>query len=769
MILFDELGLAEKSETNPLKILHSKLEFAGKDENISFIGISRYSLDAAKLNRFIILSVQNSDEKVDQLLINSKAIIENISEDLYKNQKQIFDILIKTYYEYKNTLYFIKELLVYKQMNQQNIESEELIDLTKFEFSEIRRMKKFRNLFKKEKTINLDFHGNADLYNLIKGVAIEVGSLKTSDQIEIKDIVEKYIERNFGGIDYEIAIDFKFSFEEIKQRIKSLYNLLELSSSTKTSRGKQREKNKKDIHEETIKVSSVFLFKKIYNKICEKEKETQYLISNDNCKKYDLNKCMNDNINDNSNSRYLLLGIKPSLSPLIYQIINIQNSNKSKIELYEGSPFINDNNSEYKFKKINEIREDAKPEEKKNEKLIIFQNLEQIQPFLYDMFYMNYKIKDDQKCVSICLDNFRKILTPINELFRIIILVDRESMNKAEIAFLNRFEKMKITFNELLNEEQLLLTRGIINEINLEYYIDNFKKPKVKYNLKNLLINCEKEEIEGIIYNLDIEIKKKKNINNINAEEIKERLYNKIINLLPQDIIVILPETHIIRKIYYDKKYYNFKEYISDDENKCFKISIMYTFSSLSSVIRGSNNEMSFMISEIKNENQLINRINEIKNKNENNEKDNNIIIHFEHANSNKIQFISNFIIKNFKEDKYNYILIIHIKRNFNTNINESIYSMPDINPNINQIFLDNLNSKNIKLQDFLEKNITDIINDPELIDTNREFKRGLTSFIYKELLEKNTIIYNLDNEMNLLNEENYIDEIIKYMDQELF
>ena len=208
---------------------------------------------------------------------------------------------------------------------------------------------------------------------------------------------------------------------------------------------------------------------------------------------------------------------------------------------------------------------------------------------------------------------------------------------------------------------------------------------------------------------------------------------------------------------------------ISDDENKCFKISIMYTFSSLSSVIRGSNNEMSFMISEIKNENQLINRINEIKNKNENNEKENNIIIHFEHANSNKIQFISNFIIKNFKEDKYNYILIIHIKRNFNPNINESIYSMPDINPNINQIFLDNLNSKNIKLQDFLEKNITDIINDPELIDTNREFKRGLTSFVYKELLEKNTIIYNLDNEINLLNEENYIDEIIKYMDQELF
>ena len=766
MIFFDDLGLAEKSKTNPLKILYSKLEFAGKDENVSFIGISRYSLEAAKLNRFIILSVQNYDEKVDQLLITSKAIIENISEDLYKNQKQIFDILIKTYYEYKNTLYFIKELIVYKQMSLINHESKEYIDLKQFEFSEIRLMKEFRSLFKKEKAINLDFHGNGDLFYLIKGVAIEAGSLSTSDQIEIKDIVEKYIERNFGGIDYEIDIDLKLSFNDINKRIKSINNILELSSNNRRNPRNQRGKDKKEKKEETIKVSSVFLFKKIFNKICEDEKETQYLITNDNCKKYDLNKCMNDNINDNGNSRYLLLGIKPSLSPLIYQIINIQNSNKSKIELYEGSPFINDNNSEYKFKKVNEIREDAKPEEKKSEKLIILQNLEQIQPFLYDMYYMNYKIKDNQKCTSICLDNFRKILTPINELFRIILLVDRDNMNKAETTLLNRFEKMKITFNELLNEEQLLLTKIIINEINLEYYINN---PKVKYNLKNLLINCEKEEIEGLIYNFDIEIKKKKNVNNINEEEIKEALYNKIINLLPQDIIVILPESHIIRKIYSDKKYYNFNEYISDYDNKSYKISIIYTFSSLSTVIHGSNNEMSFMISEIKNENQLKNRINEIKNKNENNEKADNIIIHFEHANSNKIQFMSNFIIKNFKEDKYNYILIIHIKRNFNPNVNETIYSMPDINPNINQIFLDNLNSKNIKLQDFLEKNITDIINDPELIDMNREFKRSLTSFVYKELFEKNTIIYNQYNEINSLNEENYIDEIIKYMDDDLY
>ena len=57
MILFDELGLAEHSKSNPLKVLHSKLEYSGKEEGVSFVGISNYSLDAAKVNRALILSV----------------------------------------------------------------------------------------------------------------------------------------------------------------------------------------------------------------------------------------------------------------------------------------------------------------------------------------------------------------------------------------------------------------------------------------------------------------------------------------------------------------------------------------------------------------------------------------------------------------------------------------------------------------------------------------------------------------------------------------
>ena len=64
MPLFDELDLAEQSKSNPLKVLHSKLEYAGKADNVSFVGISNYTLDAAKINRALVLSVPDLDQKL---------------------------------------------------------------------------------------------------------------------------------------------------------------------------------------------------------------------------------------------------------------------------------------------------------------------------------------------------------------------------------------------------------------------------------------------------------------------------------------------------------------------------------------------------------------------------------------------------------------------------------------------------------------------------------------------------------------------------------
>lgn len=114
-------------------------------------------------------------------------------------------------------------------------------------------------------------------------------------------------------------------------------------------------------------------------------------------------------------------------------------------------------------------------------------------------------------------------------------------------------------------------------------------------------------------------------------------------------------------------------------------------------------------------ENQIDKAIKEIKFQNEknlikynNDIKDRVIYIAFEQINSNKIQFVSEYIKKNYKNDNYKYIFIIHIQRSFNlknnNNNNKMIYSIPDIDPEIEQLFIDNLNGPNIKFKDLLKK-----------------------------------------------------------------
>ena len=205
------------------------------------------------------------------------------------------------------------------------------------------------------------------------------------------------------------------------------------------------------------------------------------------------------------------------------------------------------------------------------------------------------------------------------------------------------------------------------------------------------------------------------------------------------------------------KKFYNYKDYI----NKQYKISIIYEFTSITNTVEGLNKEISFMVSQIRSEDGLKNLIDEIKNQNENIKlkKEYNICIHFEQSNSEKIKFISNFIINNFMEDQYNYLIIIHINRKFNKKSHEKIYSSTDINPDINQLFIDNLNASKIKLNDLLENDILIIIEEnKDDMKIKEEFNKTLKNFIINEL---NDII--LDEKTK----NDYISEIQNYINEE--
>lgn len=64
-ILFDEIGLAEVSVHNPLKVLHAHLET--RSNQLAFIGISNWELDAAKMSRFLVINrpLPNDEDLTD--------------------------------------------------------------------------------------------------------------------------------------------------------------------------------------------------------------------------------------------------------------------------------------------------------------------------------------------------------------------------------------------------------------------------------------------------------------------------------------------------------------------------------------------------------------------------------------------------------------------------------------------------------------------------------------------------------------------------------
>ena len=765
MLVFNNLELINKSKINTISSLNHNLDNICKGKKTIFVGESNYTLEPSLMNRALVLSVTDIDGRLDDLIETSLNITKRIIPDKYE---EIFIILSKAYFQYKLKLKFIKELVVYKKykeskmeeiennfnekmINSKNHEKMEKIYKKEFTFFEIKETKKFKDLMKNEKNIQINFHGYLDFYNLIKGVAI---TFQNNMNINVVYIIEEYIERNFGGIEYKIDIDFDTNFEDIRYDLENIKNILE--DYYYYNRKRKGQKGPK-------KLNSAYLFKKLYNLECDKMSRNRNLkIERIRINDYNLNKCIYNNIID-IESRYLLLGIKPSLSPLIYQYIKFVYPMK-EISFYYGSPFDDDNNNEYIFKKINDILEDIK-----NDKLIILENLDQIQPFLYDLYNMNNQIIDNKKYTRIYSNDFKEKLFLLNEKLRIIILTDTKLINNGDLAFLNRFEKYIFSIDKLLNNDLLRISAELFEDIEIKEIIKKYEN--INYCLKDLLINLGMQEIQGLVYYFSKFSKLDENESDneepknqkLDREQIKEKIFDKICNILPQDIIAILPEKNEIKKKYFcSKVHHNFRDYIYSEKNKEHKITIIYTFTNIVSEIESLNIDVSIMLSEIKSEKEFKHSIEEIKNKNENNKfiSLDYICIHFDQSNSKYIKYISNYILDNFKGDKYNYIFIIHIKRNFGNFDelkHEKINFFLDINPDIYQLFIDNLNYNNhITLKDILSMDINDVIehkiHEHELYS---EFEKTLDIFV------KNNIYFDKKKEKE------YIDEISSYFAKE--
>ena len=155
VVLLDEIGLAEISSHNPLKVLHGLLEpEKGNLPEVAVVGISNWALDPAKMNRAIYLS--RPEPNVDDLYHTGVSIFSAVCE------KHVTHNVIQMYLKNVAEAYF-----------------------------EYYPMQPFAN-----------FHGLRDYYSLVKCLAKISAKIFSASKLEedFKSLIRQSIERNFGGI-----------------------------------------------------------------------------------------------------------------------------------------------------------------------------------------------------------------------------------------------------------------------------------------------------------------------------------------------------------------------------------------------------------------------------------------------------------------------------------------------------------------------------------------------------------------------------------------
>ena len=465
LVFFDEMGLAEESPENPLKVLHAELE--KEDNKVAFFGITNWILDASKMNRGIRIFVQEPDQ--DDLIETANEIAKSIDVNLYKDNKDLFKFLSEAY----------------------------------FEFRENKASKKYK-----------DFHGNRDFYHLIRNTMkylkneSEKGEEKDINNIRTISAI-KAIERNFGG--YEGSVnDFKKIFYEKSKynNINHRYNIQEnisdnlkdpnsryllLISNNSTSQNLVEQIIKKEKRQSVIYIGSQFKGDK-------SESYTEEIL-------YKIQMQMENNV------ILILKGLEiiyPSLYDLFNQNFSEFNGNKyAKISFSsnQSTSLINNNFKVIVLVDKQMINYEDKPFLNRFEKHVI--SFENILPpnyvkevnFIYSKIeaLINYESSDEKKDIKI---NLREQL----------ISCDKEVIANVIFKLIN--EDKNISDNKLLSNVFDIIAPTLTQDIISCMYINGFIEREKELgkiiedsynksyapNINEYLKKISKEDLRHIIY-----------------------------------------------------------------------------------------------------------------------------------------------------------------------------------------------------------------------------------------------------------------------------
>ncbi|CAJ0901056.1 6354_t:CDS:10 [Entrophospora sp. SA101] len=330
VVLLDEVGLAEISPFNPLKVLHSLLEpsYPNDGPSVSVVGISNWRLDNSKSSRALL---------VQRPKFNLKDLVDTADRLL---KKKTHGIISKSF-----LVSLAEEYLNYEKNGQ------------KYEH----------------------FHGLRDYYSLVK--SLSMAELNPEN-------IQMALIRNFGGT---------------------------------------------DINKQLVEEHFEYVLKTFNN-----QKKWEY-------KPIPVEKLINANIQDEGARHLMVIGKSESIVNLLNYQLKMQNLDPVVIL---GSQFPEDHD-DYSYNILSRIMmcvEAGRP--------LILTDLEIIYGSLYDLWNQSYVVvgsSDNPKYYArVALGAYANPLLHVEKGFRCILVMDEDKIKDADPPLLNRFEKQKMSINDII-------------------------------------------------------------------------------------------------------------------------------------------------------------------------------------------------------------------------------------------------------------------------------------------------------------------------------
>ncbi|GBC14826.2 hypothetical protein GLOIN_2v432849 [Rhizophagus irregularis DAOM 181602=DAOM 197198] len=475
-------------------------------------------------------------------------------------------------------------------------------------------------------------------------------------------------------------------------------------------------------------------------------------------KQIPIEKLIDSNLNDSDARHLMIIGKSDSIVNLL--TYHLRKRNLDSVVIL-GSQFPNDRN-DYSYNVLNRIMMCVE-----TGKLLILTDLEIIYGNLYDLWNQNcIGVRDKEKInyfTRVALGAYAYPMFYVSPNFKCIVVMDENNLASVDPSLLNRFEKQKLSINDMLDDRQKLLVKYLYNwtnQITTLVKANSMTGLHNKFAQEDLFIGFDKNEtLQSLIFNITM------NNPEANDNEILEKCKESLIAIASPDGIIraelsILDQDEVDRwKYVYFKHHhhnglFNYFDALFDQEKLSAdskgQLVIINTFSKINIKFKSCLQDylkcQVYNLSTIKTEVQITNVV-----KNfffESNDKVLILQCDINTINTKCIKLVK-YIIEQFRNEflaekekcesnmpiKYACI-IFHIQRDYEPSLIKSNFIC-----GWNRITIESLEPPEIPLIDLLDKSLHDIINSElfdKIVNSTMPFERILEELLLQEHYHSN-------------------------------